>query len=114
MANFPTTTAELDAYISDYLDAHLAEHLSDEQMIQAVAAYMQNYGAAVEDNGVNGEVPLVADNALDADNMTVLLARLSNGVPTSFFQARVKALVVATAHYLDYYHYGEIGNWDNE
>ena len=101
MANFPTTTSELEQYISDYMDAHIAEHLqdiADEQIVQAVSDYMQSYGAAIEDNGANGEVPLVADNALDADNMTIPLARLSNGVPTSFFQARVRALAIAAAH----------------
>lgn len=100
MANFPTTTEELEEYISDYMDAHIAERLEEittEAISQAVMSYMQNYGAAIEDCGVDGEVPLVADNALDADNMSIPLARLSNGVPTSFFQARVRALAIAAA-----------------
>lgn len=105
MAGFPTTTEELDEYISDYMDAHIAEHLqdiSDEQIVQAVSAYMQNYGAAIEDNGEDGEVPMIADNALDPDNTTIPLARLSNGVPTSFFQARVRAIAIAAAHLINY------------
>lgn len=97
MEGFPTTPEELNEYIGDYMDAHIAEHISDEQIIRAVIAYMQSYGAAIEDNGEDGDVPLIDDNALDADNMTIQLARLSNGVPTSFFQARVRAITVAAA-----------------
>ena len=103
MANFPSTTEELDEYISDYMDAHIAERLDEittEAISQAVMSYMQNYGAAIEDNGVNGDVPLIADNALDADNTTIPLAKLSNGVPTSFFQARVRALAIASARHI--------------
>lgn len=101
MADFPTTTEELEEYISDYMDAHIAEHLeeiSNERIAQAIASYMQTYGAAIEDNGEDGDVPLIADNALDADNTTIPLASLSNGVPTSFFQARVRALALVAAH----------------
>lgn len=101
MANFPSTTEELDEYISDYMDAHIAERLEEittEAISQAVMSYMQNYGAAIEDNGVQGDVPLIADNALDADNTTIPLAHLSNGVPTSFFQARVRALALVASH----------------
>lgn len=101
MANFPTTTEELEEYISDYMDAHLAEHLeavSNEQIAQAVTAYMQQYGAAIENDSSNGDVPLIADSALDADNAVIPMARLSNGVPTSFFQARVRAIALAASH----------------
>lgn len=101
MADFPTTTEELDEYISDYMDAHIAERLEEitsEAISQAVMTYMQSYGAAIEDNGEDGDVPLIADNALDADNTTIPLASLSNGVPTSFFQARVRALALVAAH----------------
>jgi len=100
MADFPTTTEELEEYISDYMDAHIAERIAEvttAQISEAVTSYMQELGAAIEDNGVNGDVPLVADNALDADNTAIPLARLSNGVPTSFFQARVRALAIAAA-----------------
>lgn len=105
MANFPTTTEELEEYISDYMDAHIAERIADvttAQISEAVNSYMQELGAAIEDNGVNGEVPMVADNAIDADNMTIPLARLSNGVPTSFFQARVRALAIAAAQHVNH------------
>ena len=101
MAEFPTTTEELEEYISDYMDAHIAEHLeavSNEQIAQAIAAYMQTYGAAIEDNGTNGDVPLIPDGELDANNSSIPMARLSNGVPASFFQARVRALALVAAH----------------
>ena len=100
MAGFPTTTEELEEYISDYMDAHIADRMqdiTDERIAQAIERYMQNYGAAIEDNGENGDVPMIPDNELDADNTTIPLARLTNNVPTSFFQARVRALAVATA-----------------
>jgi len=103
MADFPTTTEELDEYISDYMDAHIAERLGNitaEAISQAVMSYMQNYGAAIEDNGPDGDVPLIEDSALDADNASIPMARLSNGVPTSFFQARVRALAIAAARHI--------------
>jgi len=59
---------------------------------------MQSYGAAVEDNGTYGDVPLIADNALDPDNTAIPIAQLSNGVPTTFIQARVRAIAVAASH----------------
>ena len=101
MAEFPTTTEELEEYISDYMDAHIAEHLeeiSNEQIAQSIAAYMQTYGAAIEDNGANGDVPLIPDGELDANNSSIPMAKLSNGVPASFFQARVRALALVAAH----------------
>ena len=100
MANFPTTTEELEEYISDYMDAHIAERIAEvttARISEAVTSYMQELGAAIEDNGENGDVPLVADNALDPDNASIPMARLSNGVPVSYFQARVSALVLAAA-----------------
>lgn len=96
MAEFPTTPEELDEYIGNYLAEHVAE-VTAAQISAVVNSYMQTYGAAIEDCGENGDVPLIADNDLDADNMTIPLARLSNGVPTSFFQARARALTVAAA-----------------
>lgn len=103
MAAFPSTTEELEQLISDYMTAHIAERVSEitaEQVGQAVSQYMQDYGAAMEDNGVDGDVPMIADDALDPDNTTIPLARLSNGVPTSYFQARVRALARAAANYI--------------
>lgn len=101
MAEFPSTTEELEQLISDYMTAHLAEQMEDvtsEQIAQAVNAYMQTYGAAVENNGEYGDVPLINDNALDVNNTAIPLALLSNGVPTSYIQARVRAIALAAAH----------------
>lgn len=101
MADFPTTTEELDEYINDYITAHIAERIEAvtvAQIASAVNSYMQNYGAAIEDNGEYGDVPLIEDNELDADNTAIPIASLSNGVPISFLQARVRAIALAAAH----------------
>lgn len=101
MAYFPTTTEELDEYINDYITAHIAERIEAvtvAQIASAVNSYMQNYGAAIEDNGEYGDVPLIEDNELDADNTAIPIASLSNGVPISFLQARVRAIALAAAH----------------
>jgi len=100
MAEFPTTTEELDDYINAYMTAHLAESMeavTAAQIAAAVNSYMQSYGAAIEANDEYGDVPLIPDNALDAANSTIPMAHLSNGVPTSYFQARVSALALAAA-----------------
>ena len=106
MADFPTTTDELEQYISDYLDAHVAERVStitDEAIARAVKAYMEDYGAALEDNGVNGEVPLVADDYFTRNSgehmndTSVPMAANSAGVPVSYFQARLRAFALAAA-----------------
>ena len=103
MPTFPTTTDELNQYISDYMDAHIAERITtitDEAIAQAVDEYMRTYGAAMEDNGVDGEVPLVDNDFFTPENMgavTMPLAVLSAGVPTSYIQARIRALALAAA-----------------
>ena len=106
MADFPTTTDELEQYISDYLDAHVAERvatITDEAIAQAVKNYMEEYGAALEDNGVNGEVPLVADDYFTRNSgehmndTSVPMAANSAGVPVSYFQARLRAFALAAA-----------------
>lgn len=106
MADFPTTTDELEQYISDYMDAHIAERVStitDEAIARAVKAYMEDYGAALEDNGVNGEVPLVADDYFTRNSgehmndTSVPMAANSAGVPVSYFQARLRAFALAAA-----------------
>lgn len=106
MADFPTTTDELEQYISDYLDAHVAERVStitDDAIAQAVKNYMEEYGAALEDNGVNGEVPLVADDYFTRNSgehmndTSVPMAANSAGVPVSYFQARLRAFALAAA-----------------
>ena len=99
MAELPQTREELEELISDYMLAHLSEQMDEvtrEQIAEAVAEYMQNYGAAVEDNGIDGDVPLISDaSLLDADNMSVLMARLNNGMPVSYLQAQLKSLFLA-------------------
>ena len=106
MADFPTTTDELEQYISDYMDAHIAERvttITDEAIAQAVKNYMEEYGAALEDNGVNGEVPLVADDYFTRNSgehmndTSVPMAANSAGVPVSYFQARLRAFALAAA-----------------
>lgn len=110
MADFPTTTDELEQYISDYLDAHVAERVStitDDAIAQAVKNYMEEYGAALEDNGVNGEVPLVADDYFTRNSgehmndTSVPMAANSAGVPVSYFQARLRAFALAAASLVD-------------
>lgn len=110
MADFPTTTDELEQYISDYMDAHIAERvttITDEAIARAVKAYMEDYGAALEDNGVNGEVPLVADDYFTRNSgehmndTSVPMAANSAGVPVSYFQARLRAFALAAASLVD-------------
>lgn len=106
MATFPTTTEELEQYISNYMDAHIATkitEMTDEAIAQAVKNYMEEYGAALEDNGVNGEVPLVADDYFTRNSgehmndTSVPMAANSAGVPVSYFQARLRAFALAAA-----------------
>jgi len=104
MSTFPTTTEELDEYISAYMTAHIAEAIetvTDAVVRQAVREYMADYGAALESNGSDGDVPLVADNELDADHVTMPLVRTdAQGIPASFIQARVSALGKVAAMYV--------------
>ena len=106
MADFPTTTEELEQYISDYMDAHVAERIGEitnEAIAQAVKEYMEEYGAALEDNGASGAVPLVADdyfirnNGEHMNDTSVPMAANSAGVPVSYFQARLRAFALAAA-----------------
>lgn len=106
MAEFPTTTEELEQYISDYMDAHVAERIgeiTDEAIAQAVKDYMSEYGAAMEDNGPAGTVPLVADdyfirnNGEHMNDTSVPMAANSADVPVSYFQARLRAFALAAA-----------------
>ena len=97
---FPTTTDELEEYISSYLLAHLSDAINQvttAAIAQAVRSYMQEYGAALEDNAVDGEVPLIADGDLNANSMTIPLTEYSGGVPVRFIQARIRALALAAA-----------------
>lgn len=110
MADFPTTTDELEQYISDYLDAHVAERvttITDDAIAQAVKEYMEEYGAALEDNGAGGAVPLVADDYFTKNggehmnDTSVPMAANSAGVPVSYFQARIRAFALAAASLVD-------------
>ena len=97
MANFPSTTEELEQYISDYMSAHVQEYVTvatTAAIAEAVKEYMEAYGAALEDNGPGGDVPLVDE--IDADTTTMPLTRVdSNGTPLSFIQARIRAFARA-------------------
>jgi hypothetical protein len=100
MATFPTTTYELEQYIDDYMTAHIADRIptiTAQTIADAVEQYIAEYGAAMEDNGATGEVPLIPDNDLDSDNTTVPVAILSSGVPTSFAQSRIRAFAILAA-----------------
>lgn len=106
MASFPTTPEELDDYISDYMDAHIASRITeitDEAIAAAVEDYMRSYGAAMEDNGAGGEVPLVADDYFTQNDgqhlndSSMPMASMSNGVPVAYFQARMRAIALAAA-----------------
>jgi hypothetical protein len=110
MTEFPTTTEELEQYISDYMDAHVAERIGEitnEAIAQAVKEYMEEYGAALEDNGDGGAVPLVADdyfirnNGEHMNDTSVPMAANSAGVPVSYFQARLRAFALAAASLVD-------------
>ena len=106
MAEFPTTTEELEQYISDYMDAHIAERITaitNDAIAQGVKTYMENYGAAMEDNAAGGDVPLVGNDYFTENggehmgDTTIPMAVNSNGVPVSYIQARVRALAAAAA-----------------
>ncbi len=100
MSSFPTTTEELDAYIDERVQAGIAEaveNITEQEIAAGVAEYMQTYAANIEDNGSDGDVPLIDDNALDAANSSVVFAQLSNGVPVAYKQARIRAIAVAAA-----------------
>lgn len=104
MSTFPTTTDELDEYISAYMTAHIAEAIDSVTAAvvrQAVREYMADYGAAMESSSSDGDVPLVDDDELDADNLTMPLVRTdAQGIPASFVQARVSALAKLAALYV--------------
>jgi hypothetical protein len=99
MANFPTTTEELEQYISDYMSAHVQEYVTvatTAAIAEAVKEYMEAYGAALEANGPDCDVPLVDE--IDPDATTMPLTRAdSSGTPLSFVQARIRALAILAA-----------------
>lgn len=99
MANFPSTTEELEQYISSYMSAHVQEYVTvatTAAIAEAVKEYMEAYGAALEANGPDGDVPLVDE--IDPDATTMPLTRVdSSGTPLSFVQARIRALAIVAA-----------------
>jgi len=94
----------------DYIDSQIANRVAsvlDDAIARAVKNYMEEYGAAMEDNGSDGEVPLVPDDYFirnDGEHMSdtsVPMATNSAGVPVSYFQARIRAFARAAATFVD-------------
>lgn len=82
MADFPSTTQELDAYLDSYLSNKLSDALRD---------YISANGAAVESNGQSGDVPLV-DNVTLSQASAFMAALDNNGMPVSYQQARLSTI----------------------
>ena len=99
MANertFPQTTDELDAYIAELID-----ELSPQDIAASVRTVLQEMAAPMEDNGSDGEVPLIADSDLNENSTTMPLAEVDNsGIPVRFIQARIRALAIAAASHI--------------
>ena len=100
------TQEELEQFILDYMDEHIEERIAqmtDDVIDQRIRQYMEENGAAVENNGSDGEVPLVSDDyftANDGQHMTdTSLPMVANvgGVQVSFIQARIRAFALAAA-----------------
>ena len=99
MANertFPQTTDELDAYIAELID-----ELSPQDIAASVRTVLQEMAAPMEDNGSDGEVPLIADSDLNENSTTMPLAEVDNsGMPVRYIQARIRALAIAAASHV--------------
>lgn len=100
------TQDELEQFILAYMDEHIEERIAqmtDDVIDQRIRRYMEENGAAIEDSGAGGEVPLVPDNyftANDGQHMTdTSLPMVANmgGVQVSFIQARIRAFALAAA-----------------
>lgn len=94
----------------DYIDSQIANRVAsvlDDAIARAVKNYMEEYGAAMEDNGSDGEVPLVPDDYFirnDGEHMSdtsVPMATNSAGVAVSYIQARIRAFARAAATFVD-------------
>ena len=82
--NFPTTPQELDSYVMELISGSIAG-----QVRQA----LQEMGASMESNGMDGEVPLVGDGVLSAETTTIPLAEVDgSGQPVRYVQARLSTL----------------------
>lgn len=100
------TQEELEQFILEYMDEHIEDRiaqLTDDVIDQRIRQYMEENGAAVEDSGPTGEVPLVPDDyftANEGQHMTdTSLPMVANvgGVQVNFIQARIRAFALAAA-----------------
>lgn len=70
------TQEELEQLILAYMDEHIEERIAqmtDDVIDQRIRQYMEENGAAIEDSGAGGEVPLAPDDyftANDGQHMT--------------------------------------------
>lgn len=101
---------ELEQFILGYMDEHIEERiaqLTDDIINQRIRQYMEENGAAIENNGSDGEVPLVPDDYFirnDGEHMSdtsVPMATNSAGVAVSYIQARIRAFARAAATFVD-------------
>lgn len=92
------------------MDEHIEERITqmtDNVIDQRIRQYMEENGAAIEDSGAGGEVPLVSDDYFtenDGQHMTdTSLPMVANvgGVQVSFIQARIRAFALAAASLVD-------------
>lgn len=104
------TQEELEQFILEYMDEHIEERitqLTNDVIDQRIRQYMEENGAAIEDSGAEGEVPLVSDDYFtenDGQHMTdTSLPMVANmgGVQVSFIQARIRAFALAAASLVD-------------
>lgn len=104
------TQEELEQFILAYMDEHIEERIAqmtDDVIDQRIRQYMEENGAAIENNGSDGEVPLVPDDyftANEGQHMTdTSLPMVANtgGVQVNFIQARIRAFALAAASLID-------------
>lgn len=104
------TQEELEQFILAYMDEHIDERiaqLTDDVIDQRIRQYMEENGAAIENSGAEGEVPLVPDDyftANEGQHMTdTSLPMVANvgSVQVSFIQARIRAFALAAASLVD-------------
>lgn len=104
------TQEELEQFILDYMDEHIEERIAqmtDDVIDQRIRQYMEENGAAVEDSGPTGEVPLVPDDYFTAnegqhmtDTSLPMVANMGS-VQANFIQARIRAFALAAASLVD-------------
>lgn len=104
------TQEELEQFILDYMDEHIGERiaqLTESVIDQRIRQYMEENGAAIEDSGAGGDVPLVSDDYFTQDggrHMTdtslPMVHNVSN-VQMNFIQARIRAFALAAASLVD-------------